>query len=74
MVSYYEFLGVSPDASNEEIAKAYFRKTSGSRTAGFIRGVKQGRTERAEIEAAYEVLINPAKRAAYDRSLEAGDE
>ena len=37
-------------------------------------GVKQGRTERAEIEAAYEVLINPAKRAAYDRSLEAGDE
>ena len=74
VATHYEVLGVASTATNEEIARAYFRKTSGSRKAGFLRGSTQGRTERAGIEAAYAVLIDDGKRAAYDQSLKAGDE
>ena len=69
MSTHYETLGVAHTASHEEIAKAYFRKTSGSRTAGFLRGMKQSRAERQAIEAAYATLIDRAARVAYDGTL-----
>ncbi len=67
--THYETLGVTQSATHEEIVKAYFRRTSGSRTAGFLWGSKQSRGERDAIEAAYIVLIDRAARAAYDRTL-----
>ena len=73
MATYYEVLRIEPSASHEEIAKAYFRQSSGSRTGGFLRGAKQGRSERARVEEAYAVLIDRTKRAEYDRQLGAGN-
>jgi len=72
MATHYEVLGIDRSATHEEVAKAYFRRTSGSRKAGFIRGSSQGRAERHAIEEAYEVLIDRAKRTAYDRTLDPG--
>jgi curved DNA-binding protein CbpA len=69
METHYELLGVESDANGETIAKAYLRKTSGSRQAGFFRGSSQSRAVREQLEEAFEVLTNPGRRAAYDRSL-----
>lgn len=70
-MTHYEVLGVEPNASVEEIAKAFLRKTSGSRTAGFFIGSTQRRSDRKQLEAAYEVLTDPQRRADYDRELAA---
>ena len=70
MATHYEVLGVSQDASNQDIAKAYFRRTSGSRSAGFLKGSKQSRGDRKMIEEAYAVLVDRSRRIAYDQSLD----
>lgn len=60
-MSYYETLGVSKNASPEEVKKAYRKLASihhpdrGGNTAKF-----------QAIQAAYDTLGDPAKRAAYD--------
>lgn len=59
----YEVLGVSPDATQDEIAKAYRAKSrklhpdAGGDAAAF-----------AELSHAYEILSDEAKRAHYDRT------
>lgn len=70
MPSHYELLGVDRAAGHEEIAKAYIRRTMDSRKAGFLRSGSLSRQDRQAIETAYEVLIDPNRRAAYDRSLD----
>ncbi len=70
MPSHYELLGVDRSAGHEEIAKAYIRRTMDSRKAGFLRSGSLSRQDRQAIETAYEVLIDPNRRAAYDRSLD----
>jgi len=67
---YYEILGVSRDASIEEIKKAY------RRLAHKYHPDKPGGDEQKfkEINEAYEVLSDPQKRASYDQFGAAGFE
>lgn len=62
----YEILGVSRDASQDEIRKAYLKlahKYHPDKTGGD----KEAEDRLKEINAAYDVLKNPEKRAQYDR-------
>ncbi|KAI9227684.1 MAG: DnaJ domain-containing protein [Piptocephalis tieghemiana] len=63
---YYAVLGISPDASLEEIRKAY------QRAALATHPDRQGNTRQANarfqlVADAYTTLSDPVKRAAYDR-------
>jgi molecular chaperone DnaJ len=63
---YYEVLGVSKDASEREIKKAYKRlamKYHPDRT----KGDKAMEEKFKEVKEAYEVLVDEEKRAAYDQ-------
>lgn len=65
MKDYYKILGVSRDASEEEIKKAYRRLAFQYHPD---RNKDPGAEEKfKEINEAYEVLSDPEKRAAYDR-------
>lgn len=67
---YYEILGLSRDASKEEIKKAYRRL---ARKYHPDVNKESGAEERfKEINRAYEVLSEPSTRARYDRFGEAG--
>ena len=59
--THYETLGLSPTATNDEIAKAFVRHMS----AVTPRPV----AALAQLSVAYETLRNPEKRRAYDASL-----
>ena len=57
--NHYQALGLEADASPDDIAMAYARELRAPRTIGQI----------ALAGMAYEVLRDPAKREAYDRSI-----
>jgi signal peptidase I len=59
----YEVLGVSPDASQEEIRDAYWRLVRFHRTEGESAWTA---THLGEIQDAYDLLSDPARRAALD--------
>jgi len=62
---YYEVLGVSPDASTEEIRKAYLKlahKYHPDKTGGD----KAAEEKLKKINEAYDILKNPEKRRQYD--------
>lgn len=64
---YYEILGVSRDATEEEIKKAY-RRLAKQFHPDIYKGDKKEAEERfKEISEAYEVLIDKEKRAKYDQ-------
>jgi molecular chaperone DnaJ len=63
---YYEVLGVSRDASDEEIKKAY-RKLAVKFHPDKNPGDKSAEENFKEIGEAYEALNDPQKRAAYDQ-------
>lgn len=68
---YYEVLGLSRDASDRDIKKAYRRmamKYHPDRT----KGDKESEDKFKEVGEAYEVLSDPQKRAAYDQYGHAG--
>ena len=71
MADYYDLLGVSRDASDEEIKKAY-RKLALKYHPDRNDGSKESEERFKEITEAYEVLRDSEKRAAYDRYGEAG--
>jgi curved DNA-binding protein len=62
---YYESLGVSRDASEADIKKA-FRKLAREYHPDVAKNKKQAEEKFKEINEAYEVLSDPAKRKRYD--------
>jgi len=70
---YYEVLGVSRDASTQDLKKAY-RKVAMKHHPDRNEGDKAAEEKFKEASEAYEVLSNEQKRAAYDQFGHAGVE
>ncbi|AYO30282.1 molecular chaperone DnaJ [Biomaibacter acetigenes] len=68
---YYEVLGVSKDASEDDIKKAY-RKLARQYHPDVNKNDKDAAEKFKEINEAYEVLKDPEKRARYDQFGHAG--
>ncbi len=66
MKDYYKILGVSRNATQEEIKRAY-RKLARKYHPDLNPGDKEAEEKFKEIQEAYEVLSDPKKRAEYDR-------
>jgi len=66
MSEYYEVLGLSRDADDEQIKKAY-RKAAMKYHPDRNNGSTEAEQRFKEVSEAYEVLRDPQKRAAYDR-------
>lgn len=69
--THYEVLGVSRDASEEEI-KTAFRELAKKYHPDLNPGMEGNRFR--QILSAYETLSNIRKRRAYDRALRTADE
>lgn len=63
---YYELLGVSRNAGEEEVKKAY-RKLALKYHPDRNPGDKQSEEKFKEVSEAYQVLVDPQKRAQYDQ-------
>jgi signal peptidase I len=64
MTDFYGLLGVSPEASQEEIREAYYR---------YVRSPEQfPYADPGAMQHAYVILSDPERRAAYDASMRAG--
>ncbi len=70
---YYEVLGVSRDASDNDLKKAY-RRLAMKYHPDRNPGDEESETTFKEVQQAYEVLRDPKKRAAYDQFGHAGVE
>ena len=69
--SFYEILGVSKDASDEEIKKSY-RRLAKQYHPDVNKGDKKAEERFKEISEAYETLSNPEKKKQYDMFGAAG--
>ena len=65
MNEYYQKLGVQPDASPEELKKAY-RTLAKKYHPDLHPGDHTAETRFKEINEAYEILSDPEKRKKYD--------
>ncbi len=76
MENYYEILEISPSASEEEIRKALFqayRKWSNRTNAPQLERRQEAERIVKLLQDVEEVLLNPQKRALYDRQLQGGE-
>jgi oligosaccharyl transferase (archaeosortase A-associated) len=64
---YYEILGITRNASNKEIKKAY--RNLAHKYHPDVNNSSEAEKIFKEINEAYEILSNPEKRAAYDQSI-----
>src|SRR6266545_782854 len=71
MADYYEVLGVSRTATDEDI-KTEYRKLAMRWHPDRNNGSKEAEEKFKSLTEAYDVLRDPQKRAAYDRYGEAG--
>src|SRR5437763_7045424 len=69
--NFYDILGVSRNASTEEIRKAY-RKLARKYHPDINPGNKEAENKFKDISVANDVLSDPAKRKLYDEFGEAG--
>jgi curved DNA-binding protein CbpA len=71
MKTYYQILEIEPDASEERIKEQYLFLAQAWHPDKFSKADQKARAEEKikQINAAYDVLRNPAKRAEYDQSL-----
>ena len=69
MSNYYEMLGVSENATQEEIKKAYRKLAFECHPDTSDVGKADGGQRFRGLTEAYTVLINPDTRAAYDAQL-----
>ncbi len=71
-MTLYEVLGVARTASDDEIRRAYKRQREVFRDGSFpvasVVSERELRAEQARIEEAYDTLLDPNKRRAYDLS------
>jgi molecular chaperone DnaJ len=66
MSDYYQRLGISRDATTEDVKKAY-RQLALKYHPDRNEGSKEAEARFKEVTEAYEVLRDPEKRATYDR-------
>jgi hypothetical protein len=73
MLTYYEVIGVSVDATFDEIRQAYHRKAQllhPDRHIGAAPGIlHESEDSMALLNKAWEILSNPERRQAYDQAL-----
>ena len=67
---HYETLEIGPTASQQEIERAHKRRAAELRASK----VADAPEELAEVEAAYSVLSDPARRAEFDAQLRKKEE
>lgn len=67
---YYFDLGVKPTATPQEIDRVYAKRVAELRAST----VEDAPEELAEVDAAYAILKDPAKRASYDKSVREEEE
>ncbi|RME51726.1 MAG: hypothetical protein D6795_07820, partial [Deltaproteobacteria bacterium] len=73
-MNHFELLGVSPEASEEEIRRAYFKRVKVFHADRLPPGLPEEIREKAEslftaMTEAYDVLGNPRRRRLYERSI-----
>jgi curved DNA-binding protein CbpA len=68
----YHVLKLQPDATTEQVTKAY-RILSKKYHADRNPGDESAKAKYAEVDAAYRVLIDPERRAVYDRTGDASE-
>ena len=66
MPSYYDILGVSEDAETDEIETAFRRALASAQSEAEEDAAAEVAARMRTLAEAYEVLSNPAYRAAYD--------